>query len=134
MWGWMMVVLISSYKGNLLAMITKPTMNTPFTNADGMLQQNNIEWEIEKGIFQSYAMTTSPGTTMRMIYEQANKPPTSSYCASIIRKSGNIAAVCDISTATYIVARNFSQTGICSYYFTQDKILVSDSALVFPVS
>ena len=134
MWGWMMVVLISAYKGNLLAMITKPTINTPFTNADGMVEQTQIKWEFTQGLFPSYAQTKSPGTTLRKIYDQAITSSTSSYCQSIVKKSGNIAAICDIASATSVVANDFSKTGACNYYFSQDKILSSDSALAFPVS
>ena len=36
-WTLMMVVLISAYEGNLLALITRPTLNTPFTNAEDMV-------------------------------------------------------------------------------------------------
>ena len=134
MWGWMMVVLISSYKGNLLAMITKPTFHTPFTNVDEMVEQTQIKWEFTQGIFSSYAETMSSGTTLRKIYDKAINSSTSSYCQSIIKKSGNIAAICDIASATSVVANVFSKSGTCGYYFTEDKILGSDSALAFPVN
>ena len=48
-WSSMMMVLISAYKGNLLAKITQPTMNTPFTNA-GRADSN------EMGTCQSWAI------------------------------------------------------------------------------
>ena len=133
-WFSMMVVLISAYKGNLLAMITKPTINIPFTNFDGMVDQTQIKWEYTQGLFPSYAKTKSPGTTLRKIYEEAITSSTSSYCQTIVKNSGNKAAICDIASATSVVANDFSKTGTCNYYFTQDKILPSDSALAFPVS
>ena len=134
MWAWMMLILISAYKGNLLAMITKPTMTTPFTNADGMVKQTEIKWEFTQGLFASYAKSKSSGTTLRRIFDQANTSSTSSYCASIAKKSRNIAMICAISSATSVIANDFSKTGTCNYYLSQDKILASDSALAFQVS
>ena len=43
MWGWMMVVLISAYSANLLAMITRPSFHAPFMNAEGMVGPDTIE-------------------------------------------------------------------------------------------
>ena len=137
-WGLMMVVLISAYKGNLLAIITKPTMTTPFINAEDMVEQNEIKWKVPSGLFSSYAKSKSPGTTLRKIIDRAITSSTSSAmsmdtCESVAKKSANIAIICDISSATSVMAKYFSKTGTCNYYLTQDKILATDNALAFPV-
>ena len=135
-WSWMMLVLISAYKGNLLAIITKPTMNTPFTIAEGMVEQTEIKWGFENGgLFSAYAKSMSPGTTLRKIYDHAITSSASSYnCWSIVKNSGNFAVICDISDASSLMANDFSKTGSCNYYLTKDRILATDSALAFPVS
>ena len=51
-WSWMMVILISSYKGNLLAMICshdrnlQPTIHTPIHHVFGMVTQSQIKWGV----------------------------------------------------------------------------------------
>ena len=136
-WSWMMLVLISAYKGNLLAMITKPAMNTPFTNIEGMVEQTQMKWGFDGGgggLFSLYAKSHAPGTTLRRIYDQGITSINSPYCHSIVNKSKNNAAICDISGATHVIANDFSKTGTCNYYLTEDKILATDNALAFPVS
>ena len=68
-WPFMMLVLTTSYKGTLLAMITKPTISMPFTDADGMVQQTKIKWGYWKNdvLFDSYTKSKSQGTTIRRI-------------------------------------------------------------------
>ena len=134
-WSWMMVVLISAYKGNLLAMITKPAMNIPFTNAEGMVEQTQMKWGLSnRGIFSKYARKQHPGTTLRRIYDQGIIYNKSMPCPSLVVELGNNAAICDIIPATSLIANDFSKTGTCKYYLTTDKMLATESALAFPVS
>ena len=136
-WGLMMVVLINAYKDNLIAIITKPTMSTQFENADDLLAQNKIRWKTSHGLFPSYARSRDPGTTLRKIIDQAITSSTMSRdtCDSIVKEFGySIAIICDVSTASSVIANDFSKTGTCNYYLTKDKILAIDSALAFPVS
>ena len=133
-WSWMMFVLISAYKGNLLALITKPTLNTPFTNAEDMVDQTRIKWGYnEAGLFPEYAKSKLPGTALRKIYERAITSSTSSYCQPVEKESGNVATIADITTAECIIANDYSNMGTCNYYLTDDKILAADSALAFQV-
>ena len=137
MWGWMMLVLISAYQGNLLAMITTPTMKTPFTNAEGMVEQTEVKWAYPLGLFSSYAESKPPETALRKIIDEASSSFTyaDTYVSTWIeKKSGKNAAICDITDAISVIAKDFSKTGTCNYYLTEDKILASDSALAFQVS
>ena len=96
------MVLITAYKGDLTAIITKPTMNTPFTNAEAMVEQTQIKWGVsECGIFNSNAQKKAPGTTLRKIIDQGiafSKCAgtwVDDYYTSTAKKYGNIAAICD---------------------------------------
>ena len=65
LWSWMMLVLISAYKGNLLAIITKPSMKMPFMNVEDMVEQTQMKWGFNSGVlFRRYAMSKPPGTTL----------------------------------------------------------------------
>ena len=128
-WTLMMIVLISGYQGNLLAMITKPGLGVPFTNIEDMAAQTQIKWCTSKySLFNSYARSKSPGTTLRTIINKA----ITSTCIWDYRE--NIAAIADYLQANNVVNKDFTNTGICKYYPTQDKVLASDSVLAFQVS
>ena len=136
MWGLMMVVLISAYKANLLAMITRPSLNAPFMNAEGMVGQTNIKWQFkETGLFSEYAKELAHETVLRKVYEKGIIIP-SAFTLQQVRKKvlrqGN-ALICDITNAREILADTFSENGICNYILTEDKILATDSALAFQV-
>ena len=142
-WSWMMLVIICAYKGDLISIITRPIMNIPFINADGMVEQTHIKWGLSEGatLFTSYAKDMTPGTTLWKIYENRitfpnNDTPVDGCYRSAVqaKKSGNIAAICDISSARYVITKDFSKTGSCNYYLTQDKILSSGNAIAFQVS
>ena len=142
-WSCMMLVLICSYKGDLTSIITKPIMNAPFTNADDMVKQTNIKWGLSSAaaLFNSYAKSMSPGSTLKKIYEKRIIFPingtTLDPCyksASQAKESGNVAAICDISNARKVITKDFSTTGSCNYYLTQDQILSSGNAIAFQVS
>ena len=134
-WGWMMFILISAYKANLLAMITRPSLDIPFTNAKDMVKQTQIKWGLVKDeLFSTYAKSKASGTPLRKIYDHRTTTFKSSYCQSMVKESGNTALICDISEAMYIMANDFSKTGTCNFFLTEDKILATDSALAFQVT
>ena len=136
MWGWMMVVLISAYKANLLAMITRPSFHAPFMNAEGMVGQTNIKWQYkETGLLRDYAMELAPNTVLRKVYDKGTIIPSANYTKQVCKEvlqQGN-ALICDISEAREILADTFSENGTCNYILTDDNILATDSALAFQV-
>ena len=128
-----MLVLISGYKANLLAMITRPTLNIPFTNVDDMVEQTQMKWALtDAGLFSGYAKSLNNGSTLKKIYDQVI---TTYDLNQILREDfGNNALICDISQAEAIIANDFSKTGTCNYFMTEDKILTSDSAFGYSSS
>ena len=119
-------------------MITKPAMNTPFTDAKGMVEQDQMKWGWDfgdDGLFALFAKSQAPGTTLRRIYDEGILTSSNSlHCNSIVEKSRYIAAICDISGAIYVTANDFSKTGTCNYYLTENRIFATDQALAYPVS
>ena len=129
-WSWMMLVLISAYQDNLIALITKPSINIPFTNKEGMIKQNQIKWGLaDGGLFTDYAKSKDQETTLRTMYDKNIKNHGVSQIN--LKELENNALICDISEALSIMAKDFSKTGTCNYYLTQDQILATDSALAF---
>ena len=134
-WFWMMLVLISAYQGNLLAMITKPAMNTPFINAAGMVDQTLIKWGVWKhdSLFASYAKSKPVGTTLRKIIDKAIKCA-DAFCTKEAKVDKDMAIICGIAIAGYVKEIDYSKTGTCNYYLTEDKILSNGNALAIQAS
>ena len=127
-----MLILISGYKANLLAMITRPTFHIPFTNADEMVEQTQIKWALaDAGLFGGYAKSLNHGSTLRKIYDQVIT--TYDLNHMVLDDFWKKALICDISHCERITAKDFSKTGTCNYFMTEDKILASDSAFAFQV-
>ena len=75
-WSLMMLVLISTYQDNLIALITKPSINIPFTSTDGMIEQNKMKWGlIDGGLLSGYAKSkaqlTQPGHSLPVALRKA---------------------------------------------------------------
>ena len=133
-WSWMMVVLICAYKGNLLAMITKPIIKTPFKNAEELVEQTHVRWGVGKDdIISSYGESFSMGTTMRKIIDKAISCA-DALCTVEMKHNKQIAAIFDASKARYVISNDMRKTGTCNYYLTQDRILSSGYVLAFQVS
>ena len=128
-WSLMAVILISAYKGNLLAMITKPSMNAPFTNADDMVQQSGMKWGIweKEAAFAQYATSRPEGTTLRRMIDQAMKCR-DPWCRST-KGHENLALIASLEVLMYGIAND--KTDTC--YLTQDKFLLSTFNLAFQV-
>ena len=140
MWSWMMMVLVSAYSGNLIALITMPSLDVPFVNAEEMIDQTKISWGIlDSTMFTTYAKSRPPETVIGKMIDKAIIFPDNDGWAndcytSKVNKSQDIASVCDISSARDVVSADFSKTGTCNYYLTQDKILSSGNVLALQVT
>ena len=136
-WSWMTFVLILGYLCNLRALLTKPIMNIPFTDSEGMVQQTEMKWGfIHRGQFSDYAQSEDAGPTLRKIYDQAIADKTafnkSFSCHKIVNEG--YAAICDISVAKKVITNEFGKDGTCNYYLTNDRMLASDNVLAIQVS
>ena len=139
-WAWVTLVLVTAYAGNLTAIITTPALNIPFTSAESMIRQTQIKWAVwDKSLFARYANGKPHGTLLKKLVGQAiplskdDKWADNCY-TSEAKKSGNVAAICDITSAKFVVSSDFSKTGSCNYYLTYDKVLASGNVLAFQVS
>ena len=104
-------------------------------NAEGMVGQTQVKWAVSYTYDQlaTYAKEKSPNAALRKIFDNAHISYKSEWCESIAKKSKDMALACDITSATNVMANDFSMTGTCKYYLTQDKWLATDSALAFQV-
>ena len=141
-WIWSMLVIVHAYSGNLTAMLAKPKLQTPIQTLDELMNQEEISWVIEKETLPEFYMKTSQtGTIMNKLYNEATLVPHLTpeeqikygcYAAKL-KGSGKFGSICDVGGILHMYARDFSETGKCSFYLLEEKFLSSVYAMALQV-
>ena len=140
-WSLMTWIIMCGYAGSLTAFITKPGVNLPFSNVEGLVKQTEYKWAVTEGsIFTPYAKENfEEGSVMRTLIDQAQ---TFEYgvewadndCFTAEgEKAGDIASICDYTAALFAQSNDFSKTSKCNYFLTKDKFLPFYMGLAFQV-
>ena len=130
-WIWSIMVLVHSYSCNLTALLAKPKLQEPIKTFEDLLNQNKVSWVIEKGDFVEFDLATSAsGSVKRSLFERATIMPHLSQgermlypCyAAKLRQSGRFGSFCNNGEIAALIAKDYSETGKCNYYITEDRI------------
>ena len=139
-WVASIFVLVQCYAGNLTAMLTAPGLPNPIKNATEFLRQNEISLVMEKGSIQEYqfkymySADTIQGK-LGNIASVSDAPLTPTEylkygCYSTEQYNNEInAAVCSNAEFWGLISYDFSRTGHCNYYPTNDRFLTSYAVL-----
>ena len=135
-WIWSYMVLISSYSGNLTAMLANPSLQTPIRTLQELLSQNAIPWVIETGGLPEFFMSTAQsGTVMKRVFERSTMMPRlDGPCyTDEVKKDGRFGSICDRSSIRALFDEDYSKTGKCNYYLLEEKFLPTIGALAIQV-
>ena len=138
-WLWSATVLTFAYSGNLVAMITRPSLHLPINNVDEMLNQYEISWVVEPGIgIVDYMSDSPPGSTMRRLLEGATLLDTTVEWANACYdvetfKSRKFASICDLVSIKALIHDDFSRDARCNYYYVEDFLSVVPSVMAIQV-
>ena len=139
---WMLSVfcLASGYAGNLKAILAKPLLEKTIKSATDLANQNDIPWVVTKGDdFFKYASKLPEGSTMRNIRDNAvylNKAD-DWYGRCFTRETKDAdkyASICQGLGVRDLLARDFSATGTCNYYTTEDTFLDAPQSMLVQVN
>ena len=131
-WIWFTLVITCAYAGNLMAMITRPTLVIPMQEPVDLLNQNEISLVMEDGTAQvDYMRKSPPQSTMSKIFDKIEllEPEDSwpSGCFSNYTQStGRHASLCDTASIKMLLHDSFSKTGQCDWYITETSVLKSE--------
>ena len=124
-------ILIKSYAGNLTAMIARPKLDMKFNKPEDFLYQDYIKLVLEGGTGAVEYMRQSPsGSTLRKLMEKTKIYGSDDLdpgeheddCfTNTDRFTKNYAAICDIDTIKSRLSADFSETGQCNFYTTQNS-------------
>ena len=134
-WIWSMLVLVQSYAGNLTAMLARPKIQEPLRTLEELLSQDEVSWIIPDKLAEYYLRTSESGSQLRRLYEgrtiihDQSKDcfPTESF------KEGRLGSICSMASIMALTNYDYSKTGKCNYYMTEDKFLTSGASMAFQV-
>ena len=140
-WSWSMLVLVQSYSGNLTAMLAKSKLEAPIKTLEELLRQTEISWVMEKGSAEYYLSLSKPGSVLRRLYERATIMPRLSYkdkmmngCfTAAIKQEGTSGSICGTINILTLMMNDYSKTGKCNYYMTEEKFIKTGAAIAFQV-
>ena len=141
-WIWALFVLTQSYAGNLTSMLTRPILIKNIKSVEHLVNQRNVKWaNVDEGAeIYEYLESTSPGSTMRKLFDQA-EPRTDSTsghsddpCYTLEQRGArNWASICDINDIDKLKSRDFGETGKCNYYTIDDTFFITPAVMAFQV-
>ena len=141
-WILSMFVLVSSYAGNLTAILAKPRLGYPIRTLEGLLDQSEIPWVIEKDGQAASLLKSSPsGSLLKQLYDGATfmsrrttqEMMLNGCYSNEIKQKGEHGAVCFSSDISVLMLNDYSKTGRCNYYVIEDKFFTSGSFMAFQV-
>ena len=124
-----------TFAGALTAIITKPTLDMPIKNVEELLNQNEISWIIEDGIaLIEFLKASPPNSRLRRLVNGAKLLPSSQMSGCSIKEtkselSGLSASICDINSIMALLSQDYSETGTCNYYLTEEKFQLTSNAM-----
>ena len=124
------------FVGALTAIITKPSLDMPIKNVDDLLNQDEISWSVEDGIaLIEFFRASPPSSRLRRLIEEANLSEMTGCLIDEQRKdSSKFASICDINSIMTLLSQDYSQTGTCNYYRTEDKFQMTNNAMALRAS
>ena len=131
-WLWYMLILVESYDGNLKAILAKPKLEHPIRNIEDLLSQKEISWTIEEySTIYHYLNKSAPGSPMKRLHERAIMKPKNPRWT---KPNGANAVILPVTFfLLFVVSSDYSKTGKCNYYITEDKLLNTGRAMAFQV-
>ena len=135
-WMYVNLILGYAYAGTLTALLAIPSFEKPIENVDGLVNQDEFSWIIVKGSSMVEYLKNAPlGSSMRRLYEGANIDYDDCYTArdKPFWKTGRVAAPCIATSIRELMHYDFTKTGRCNYYATEDEMHHMNMGLPFQV-
>ena len=135
-WASSMLVLVQSYAGNLTAMLTRPKLLEPIKTLDDLLSQDEVSWIIPDNTIPYLMKTSKNGSALKRLHDGGIIiPPNEAWdCFPLeIYKDGTYGSICNMGSIQNMMTVDYSLTGKCNYYTTEDKLFSSGGSMAFPV-
>ena len=108
-------------------------------NVEDLLNQDEISWSVEDGIAIIELFRASPpNSRLRRLVEGAKLLSSSEMTGCLIdeqrKDSSQFASICDINSIMTLLSQDYSQTGTCNYYRTEDNFQMTSNAMALRAS
>ena len=135
-WMYAFLILGYAYAGTLTAILAIPSFKKPIINVEELVNQEEFSWIIVYGSSMIEYLKNAPlGSNMRRLYEGATIDFDDCYSAreKPFWKTGRVAAPCIATSIRELMHYDFTKTGRCNYYATEDEMHHMNMGLPFQV-
>ncbi|XP_063840062.1 probable glutamate receptor [Scylla paramamosain] len=119
------LVFMSSYSGILTAMLTVPRVTIPIDSLADLVAQDDLPWRLEAGSMMYSFFEESEDPIGRKVFLEKAGTFQDCWAARQDVASGEFAAICDRTTMMKAMSWDFSTTGNCHLYMSQQKVYSS---------
>ena len=145
LWVWACLILTESYKGNLTAMLTRPTLRKTINSVEDLLNQNDIKWAIDDNGYDiiEYLKASPDGSPLRRLFDMAEKISYDDFgedewweytCfTNKQRDAGNYAAICDDKSIRQMKSYDYGKTGKCNFYTIKETFFTAPAVMAYQV-
>ena len=145
LWVWACLILIESYKGNLTAMLTRPTLRKTINSVEDLLNQNKIKWAIDDNGLEiiEYLKASPEGSTMRGLFDMAEKISYDDFgedewfedpvFTNKQRDAGNYAGIGDVKSIRMMNSYDYGKTGKCNFYTIEETFFTAPAVMAYQV-
>ena len=131
------MVLVQSYAGSLTAMRARPRLQEPIRTLEELMSQNEVSWIIGDKMAAYFLGTSEHGSVLRRLYEGRtiihDKSLEVNCFTTEIMKEGIFGSVCASGNIMALMTYDYSKTGKCNYYMTEDRFFTSGASMAFQV-
>ena len=135
-WMFAFLILGQAYAGTLTALLAIPSFKRPILNVEELVNQDEFSWIIVHGSSMvEYLKNAASGSNMRRLYEGAKIDYDDCYTAreKAFWMTGRVAAPCIATSIRELMHYDFTKTGQCNYYATEDEMHHMSMGLPFQV-
>ena len=137
LWMWACFILIQSYAGNLIAMLTRSTLKKPINSLEDLLNQTDLKWNLvdDGNDLVEYLKTSE---NLRPLYDLAEKDNNWALkwqCFSQeAMDAGTYVSICNDLSIRFDKSYDFKKTGKCNFYTIEETFFTTPQVMAFKVS
>ena len=137
LWMWACFILIQSYAGNLIAILTRPTLKKPIDSLEDLLTQKDLKWNLadDGNDIVEYLKTSE---SLQPLYDLAEKDNDWNLWYQCFSReaidAGTYVSICHDQSIRFDKSEDFRKTGKCNFYSLDETFFTTPQVMAFQVS
>ncbi|XP_076035263.1 uncharacterized protein LOC143021546 [Oratosquilla oratoria] len=125
------LVLMNTYRGLLIAMLTVPSVRTPINSIQDLVDQTEVPWRLEQGGIILHTFKTANVAIYKELLKGNSGLFPDCFAARNEIADGEFAAICEGLSGDMMVSKQFGTVGKCEYFVPKEIIVTHSYTLTF---